>query len=137
MQLIWQKVIKYSYSCSSVNSVSIQSGKSNHCGHCLPCIIRRAAMHKAFGDYDPSEYMDSSVTELVNALNAKGEQIRSFQYAIERLKRNPGTKNALIHKSGPLNMDDTYLSDLADTYYRGLMEVDQWIQDSLEKENAI
>ncbi len=33
-------------------------------------------------------------------------------------------------------MDEGYLSELADTYYRGLMEVDQWIQESLEKENA-
>ena len=125
-----------SYSCSSVNSVSIQSGKSNHCGHCLPCIIRRAAMHKAFGDFDPSNYMDSNVTALVNNRDAKGEQIRSFQYAIERLKKNPEAKNALIHKPGPLDMDEVYLTELADTYYRGLMEVDQWIQDSLEKENA-
>lgn len=125
-----------SFSCSSVNSVSIQSGKSNHCGHCLPCIIRRTAMHKAFGDFDPSEYMDSNVTVLVNNRESKGEQIRSFQYAIERLKKNPSAKNALIHKPGPLEIDGTYLTQLADTYYRGLMEVDQWIQDSLEKEKC-
>ena len=66
-----------SYSCSSVNSVSIQSGKSNHCGHCLPCIIRRAAMHKAFDDFDPSDYMDSNVTVLVNNRESKGEQMFS------------------------------------------------------------
>lgn len=125
-----------SYSCSSVNSVSIQSGEANHCGHCLPCIIRRAAMHKAFDDFDPSEYMDSNVTVLMNNRESKGEQIRSFQYAIERLKKNPSAKNALIHKPGPLDMDDAYLTQLADTYYRGLMEVDQWIQDSLEKERC-
>lgn len=125
-----------SYSCSSVNSVSIHSGKSNHCGHCLPCIIRRAAMHKAFDDFDPSVYMDSNVTEMVNNREAKGEQIRSLQYAIKRLKENPEAKNVLIHKPGPLEMDDAYLNELADVYYRGLMEVDQWIQDSLEKENA-
>ena len=125
-----------SYSCSSVNSVSIQSGKSNHCGHCLPCIIRRAAMHKAFGDFDPSDYMDIKVTELVNNRGAKGEQIRSFQYAIERLKNNQTAKKALIHKPGPLDLDDEYLDELADVYYRGLMEVDQWIHDSMEQEDA-
>ena len=93
-------------------------------------------MYKAFGDFDPSEYMDSDVTMLVNNREAKGEQIRSFQYAIERLKKNPEAKKALIHKPGPLEMDDAYLTELADTYYRGLMEVDQWIRDNLEKENA-
>ena len=93
-------------------------------------------MHKAFADFDPSEYMDSNVTVLINNRASKGEQIRSFQYAIERLKKNPSVKNALIHKPGPLDMDDAYLTQLADTYYRGLMEVDQWIQDSLEKERC-
>ena len=33
-------------------------------------------------------------------------------------------------------MDDDYLTQLADIYYRGLMEVDKWIQDSLEKEKC-
>ena len=93
-------------------------------------------MHKAFGDFDPSEYMDSNVTLLVNNRESKGEQIRSFQYAIERLKKNPSAKNVLIHKPGPLDMDEAYLTQLADIYYRGLMEVDQWIQDSLEKEKC-
>ena len=93
-------------------------------------------MHKAFGDFDPSVYMDSNVTEMVSNREAKGEQIRSLQYAIKRLKENPEAKNVLIHKPGPLEMDDAYLNELADVYYRGLMEVDQWIQDSLEKENA-
>lgn len=125
-----------SYSCSSVNSVSIQSGKSNHCGHCLPCIVRRAALHRAFGDFDPSDYMDEKVIELVNSREAKGEQIRSFQYAIERLKKNPRAKYALIHKPGPLEMNARYLNELAEVYYRGLMEVDDWIRDSLENENA-
>ena len=93
-------------------------------------------MHKAFDDFDPSDYMDSNITVLVNNRGSKGEQIRSFQYAIERLKKNPESKDVLIHKPGPLEMDDAYLTELADTYYRGLMEVDKWIQDSLEKENA-
>lgn len=126
----------HSYSCSSVNSVSIQSGKSNHCGHCLPCIIRRAAMHRAFGCFDPSDYMDNNVTELVNNREAKGEQIRSFRYAIERLKQKPKAKHALIHKPGPLEMNEEYLNELAEVYYRGLMEVDDWIRHSLENENA-
>lgn len=133
---ILEIAIGQSYSCSSVNSVSIQSGKQDHCGHCLPCIVRRAAMHKAFGDFDPSGYMDKKVTNLVNNRGAKGEQIRSFLYAIEKLKQNPEAKRTLIHKSGPLDMEDAYLTELADAYYRGIMEVDQWIEDSLEKENV-
>lgn len=125
-----------SFSCSSVNSANIRSGKSQHCGHCLPCIIRRAAMYKAFGDSDPSEYMYSRVSELINDRESIGEQIRSLQYAIKRLNEKPEAKHSLIHKSGPLDDDPEYLDMLANTYYRGLAEVDQWIRSCLEKENA-
>ena len=135
-QDLLKRAIKQSFSCSSVNSASIRSRRQQHCGHCLPCIIRRAAMHRAFGSWDSSDYMYSNVTELVNNRGSVGEQVRSFQYAINKLKKNLDAKDSLIHIPGPLEMNDDYLGELADTYYRGLMEVDQWIQDSLEKENA-
>jgi hypothetical protein len=63
-------------------------------------------------------------------------QIRSLQFAAQRVKDDPEFAKYAVFKPGPLEMDDVYLKELADTYYRGLMEVDQWIQDSLEKENA-
>ena len=132
----FKKVVNLSYSCSSVNSANIRSGQSQHCGHCLPCIIRRAAMHGAFGDFDPSSYLYPKVKELIDDRGAIGEQIRSFQYAIKRLRENPCANKILIHKPGPLENDETYLTELVDVYTRGLMEVEQWIQDSLEMENV-
>ena len=125
-----------SFSCSSVNNANIRSGHSQHCGHCLPCIIRRAAMYRAFEDYDPSEYLYSNVSIIENNRDLVGEQLRSFQYAIEKLKQNPYAKNILIHKSGPLENDEQYLTELSEMYYRGLMEVDQWIQHGREKDNV-
>lgn len=89
-------------------------------------------MHRAFGNYDPSQYMYSTVSSLMSDRSDIGGQIRSFQYAIERLKNNPKAKSILIHIPGPLDNNEEYLNELADTYYRGLMEVDQWIQDSLQ-----
>ncbi|WP_051572050.1 Qat anti-phage system QueC-like protein QatC [Ruminiclostridium cellobioparum] len=121
-----------SYSCSSVNNANIRSGHSQHCGHCLPCIIRRAAMHRAFGDYDTSEYLYSDVSDIENNRSLVGEQLRSFQYAIKKLKLNSKVKDILIHKPGPLENEEAYLAELSDMYYRGLMEVDQWIKDSKE-----
>lgn len=125
--------IDKSFSCSSVNNANIRSGHSQHCGHCLPCIIRRAAMHRAFGDYDPSEYLYSDVNIIESNRDLVGEQLRSFQYAIKKLKQNPNAKKVFIHKPGPLENNEEYLEELAEMYYRGLMEVDQWIQDSQEK----
>lgn len=131
---VFLMAIGQSFSCSSINSARIRSGKTQHCGHCLPCIVRRAAMYRAFKDYDPSEYMYSNVSKLVDDRGDIGGQIRSFQYAIDRLKKNPRAKNILIHIPGPLEEDNKYLDELADTYCRGLMEVDQWIQDSIKQE---
>ena len=125
-----------SFSCSSVNNANIRSGHSQHCGHCLPCIIRRAAMYRAFGDYDPSEYLYSNVSVIENNRDLVGEQLRSFQYAIQKLKQIPNAKKILIHKPGPLDNDKEYLTELAEMYYRGLMEVDQWIRDNRENDYA-
>lgn len=38
----------------------------------------------------------------------------------------------MIYKTGPLDSDEMYLKELSEMYYRGLMEVDQWIQDNRE-----
>lgn len=124
-----------SFSCSSVNNANIRSGHAQHCGHCLPCIIRRAAMHRAFGSFDSSEYLYSNVSEIENHRGLVGEQLRSFQYAIQKLKHNIHAKDVLIHKPGPLENDEEYLLELSNMYYRGLMEVNQWITDNKEEEN--
>lgn len=128
--------IEKSFSCSSVNNANIRSGYAQHCGHCLPCIIRRAAMYHAFGDYDPSNYLYSEVNVIEKDRGLVGEQLRSFQYAIQKLKQNPNAKNVLIHKPGPLENNEEYLRELSEMYYRGLMEVDRWIQESQEKNHA-
>lgn len=93
-------------------------------------------MHHAFGNYDPSEYLYSDVSIIENNRGLVGEQLRSFQYAIQKLKQNVNAKNILIHKPGPLESNEEYLKELSETYYRGLMEVDQWIQESQEKRHA-
>ncbi|EMC2742002.1 hypothetical protein VCB84_002606 [Providencia rettgeri] len=98
-----------------------------HCGYCLPCIIRRASLETAFGS-DTTHYtvFDLHSQEL-NTLKAESIQIRSFQYAIERVKKQPELANFLIHKLDSLADEITNLDRLADVYYHGLMEVNQLI----------
>ena len=92
-------------------------------------------MHKAYHK-DPTPYYEEDISPLVaDREQERGVQIRSLQYAVQRIKEDPVFAKYAILKPGPLKIDDDYLSELADTYYRGLMEVDQWIQDSLEKES--
>ena len=44
------ETMKLSFSCSSPGKARWKQLSQQHCGYCVPCLIRRAAMHKAFGD---------------------------------------------------------------------------------------
>jgi hypothetical protein len=59
----------------------------------------------------------------LDTLRSEGEQVRSFQLAIERLRSNPGLAKLLIHKPGPLSDEAAHLDDLAAVYRRGMDEV--------------
>ena len=127
--------MKMSFSCSSPGKARWRGLSPQHCGYCVPCIIRRAAMHKAFGN-DGTIYTQTSIHEMQRK-NSEGIgiQLRSFQYAIDKIKKDRKCALLYIHKPGPLPQDDEYLQELADTYTRGLLEVDTFIQDSLERED--
>lgn len=131
------KVIADSMSCSSPQKIRYKSASPQHCGYCVPCIIRRAAMAKAFGpDNDPTKYYAPDVSKIRHALTTEeGVQLRSFEYAISRLKSNPSIAKPFIFKSGPLSSDAAYIDELASVYTRGLMEVDDFIQHSISKKD--
>ena len=123
-----------SISCSSPQKARWRGAAPQHCGYCVPCIIRRAAMNKAFkGERDSTTYLIDNVTELVSShAEGKGVQLRSFQIAISRIKEQPQRARILIHKSGPLSGDSAYLMELSDIYLRGLLEVDDFIVENTE-----
>ena len=132
---ILYETMKLSFSCSSPGKARWKHLSQQHCGYCVPCIIRRAAMHKAFGE-DETEYTETSVYEMQNRnSDGMGIQLRSFQYAIDKIRQDKNRALFYIHKPGPLPQDDEYLRELADVYVRGLFEVDNFIQDSLEEED--
>jgi hypothetical protein len=123
------QVIQDSISCSSPQKARWSGATPQHCGYCVPCIIRRAAMNKAFRvERDNTPYLIGSVSEITaNHAKGKGVQLRSFQIAIKKIKEQPQLAKILIHKSGPLSGDSAYLRKLSEVYRRGLLEVDAWI----------
>ncbi len=132
---ILYKTMYYSFSCSSPNKARWKHLSARHCGYCVPCLIRRAAMNAAFNE-DNTVYTINNISDLLNSSSeSESVQIKSFVYAIDKIKKNPGIEKLYIHKPGPLPNIDDYLSELANTYYRGLMEVDQYIRKSIKKEN--
>lgn len=131
-----QQVIPDSISCSSPHKARWSGSAPQHCGYCVPCLIRRAAMNKAFREEkDCTPYLIDSVSEIAdNHAKGKGVQLRSFQIAIKKIKEQPQLAKILIHKSGPLPGDSAYLKELSEVYRRGLVEVDDFIIKNSESE---
>src|SRR5579859_5284707 len=124
-------LIPSSLSCSSPTKGRWQKRAIEHCGYCVPCLIRRAALLKGFGPgADPTTYTVQRLSAHdIDTTQAEGEQIRSVQYAIGRLRANPGLAKLLIHKPGPLvDVSPADLTALADVYRRGIKEVETLIQ---------
>lgn len=125
-QDLLHSLIPDALSCASpAKGRYVKMGHIKHCGYCLPCLIRRAAIEEGLGrGNDPTEYLKPDLTaHTLNTLKAEGQQIRSFQYAISRLKKDPSLANILIHKPGSLSDEPQNWTALADVYSRGLNEV--------------
>jgi len=115
-----EKLAPLSLSCSSATKARWAKKPQGHCGYCLPCLIRRAALRgKDSTVYGLPDLRSATLDTRV----AEGQQIRSFQIAIERLSKRPDLAEALIHKPGPLYDDPSRNNALADVYRRGLEEV--------------
>jgi hypothetical protein len=117
-------LVPLSLSCSSPTKGRWQGHGTQHCGYCLPCLIRRAAVRKGLGA-DPTPYTVSNLAQnVLDTRQAEGQQVRSFQFAIARLQERPELASILIHKPGPLR-DQTMeqKEQLAAVYRRGLDEV--------------
>lgn len=97
---------RYTISCSSPAKARFSQDEerrqSKNCGHCVPCLIRRAALKRGLGQ-DDTEYQLLDLEERVlNSRGAEGEHVRSFQHAIAQLRQSPHRAKFDIHKPGPL-----------------------------------
>lgn len=129
-------VIADSISCSSPQKIRYQKVPPQHCGYCVPCLIRRAALTKAFGvGNDPTMYYHERISSIrANHATAEGIQLRSFEMAIHRIHTMPALAKLLIHKSGPIEEDSEYVDQLAAVYLRGLQEMEEFLRLSIAHE---
>jgi hypothetical protein len=120
------RMIPSSLSCSSPSKGRWQKQRVKNCGYCLPCLIRRAAIERAFGrGEDPTDYYLSKLAgSTLYTHKAEGKQVRSFQFALERLQEDPNLAKLLIYKPGPLSdLSEEDVTVLAGVYQRGMNEV--------------
>ncbi|TDV38007.1 7-cyano-7-deazaguanine synthase in queuosine biosynthesis [Paraburkholderia caballeronis] len=94
-----------------------------HCGRCVPCLIRRAAIREAM-ESDSTPYRIADLrAHVLNTNKAEGKDIRSFQLALLRLSQKPGRARFDIHRPGPLIDHPERLADYEAVYVAGLQEV--------------
>lgn len=117
-----RRLVPSSLSCSSPTKGRWQGRGVEHCGYCIPCLIRRAALHS---DADTTVYTLANLGQRdLDTRQAEGQQIRSLQLAIERLRARPSLAKLLIHKPGPLSDFPERLNDYARVYRRGMEEIE-------------
>jgi 7-cyano-7-deazaguanine synthase in queuosine biosynthesis len=115
---------KHSMSCSSPAKARYKGLAPQHCGTCVPCLIRRASLAAGLGTPDDTQYAVPSLTgHTLDTTAAEGEHVRSFQLVIERLRVNPRAASALVRIPGPLNDAPNEVDDYVDVFVRGMQEV--------------
>ena len=120
-----EQYLSETISCSSLTKGRWKGLPLGHCGYCVPCLIRRAAIERAFGT-DPTQYpaMPSLTDHPLDPASSEGEHVRSFQMMARRLARQPALAEILVHKSGPLSdYSEAEIANYADVFRRGIDEV--------------
>jgi 7-cyano-7-deazaguanine synthase in queuosine biosynthesis len=97
--------------------------KPQHCGHCVPCLIRRAAFLAGLGKDDTSYTIPNLKARTLNTNKAEGDHVRSFQYALAKLDLNPKRARFDIHRPGPLIDHPNDLKVYEKVHVDGLREV--------------
>lgn len=118
-----RKLLPASVSCAHPSLGRYYHDNRAHCGTCVPCLIRHAAVCSAWRQ-DPTGYRcDDLTARPLDARKAEGQQIRGFQYALARLDAQPDIASVLVYKPGPLREDLDRVDQFASVYLRGMKEV--------------
>ena len=118
----FQEGVVLTMSCSHPDHGRFEkSSPGQHCGYCVPCIIRRAAMHAASLD-NPSHYLLDVRTQAPAPKSKKARDPRAFQMAVARVAgKSERAMLADVLSTGPLPPDD--INRRVDVYRRGMNEI--------------
>jgi len=126
-----RKIMPLSMSCSHPEQ-SRWEGESpgQHCGYCLPCMIRRAAVvHAGLSDFD-APYTHDAANGTDSLTGAKGRDGRAVRMALERLRRQGTTRDVFaVLDTGPLPTED--VRSYASVYRRGMQELAAFLGETL------
>lgn len=112
-----------SMSCAHPTAGRWQGLGPKHCGRCVPCLIRRASLHRVGLD-KASDYVTDVLT--VGRQTPNLQDVRAFLTAIER--GNALAPEIAVLRSGPIPTEAGSLADYASLYSRGLAEVETFLR---------
>lgn len=115
------RTVPLSMSCAHPEAERWQGGASNrHCGYCLPCIIRQAAVHAA--NITDGPMSEDIINRPPDHSTKKGQDLRAVKIALNRLRtRTPKRIVFDVLDSGPITSEE--LQRYVDVYCRGMEEV--------------
>ncbi len=119
---------KRTMSCADPRKGRFEHRSPEHCGYCMPCLIRRAALLRGLGSDDTPYTVADLKKRPLDTNKALGRDVRSFQVAIARLKAGKGRARFEIHKPGPLLDHPGDLAAYEKLYVDGLQEVGQLLR---------
>ena len=112
--------VKWTMSCSHPDLGRYKGDpEPSHCGCCLPCTIRRAAIMIA-GITDTSKYRDKKYKDPEHAINLK-----SYRLGLKNYIDHPMNPLMAIQQSGPITERH---QDYANLYKRGMAELKNFIE---------
>lgn len=110
--------IENTMSCSHPDVGRMKSEtESCHCGYCLPCTIRRAAIKRA-KIKDNTKYRDNNYT------SGRTAKMSLNSYNLGITKFNPKYAFLSIQKSGPIR---GRINDFSELYIRGILELKEFL----------
>lgn len=119
--------IRVTHSCARPNERNADASRPQaHCGYCVPCIIRRAAMRVIDVD-DPSDYRFDLQRERSTLLasSARGQDLWAFEIALSRARNRADITDLL--RAGPLPVKAEEVDGYIKVYRDGLDEVSRFL----------
>lgn len=111
-------------SCAHPGVDHWQKGGSpfRHCGYCLPCLIRRAALDQAGQDVTTYTY------DILATLPPEGDRREDLRAVLTTMERAPGRSAvASVLRAGPLSDAPDDIDRYVDVYRGGLAEVGSFL----------
>jgi hypothetical protein len=125
---VLKEFVHMTNSCARPNDRNADPTRNqNHCGYCVPCIIRRAAMYAANLD-DPSRYRYDvhADRDLLLAMPERRKDLWAFEMALARAKHRATISDVL--RAGPLKASSEEVDQYVQVYRDGLDEASQFLR---------